>query len=69
LLNSLLRAAMPRLSFASTPVPTDAPWTHVAPELRGLQVNEYFFGWMFLATGTWAGGEGGDSERAAVGAR
>jgi hypothetical protein len=54
LLNGLLSAAMPRLSFASTPVPTEAPWTAVEPELRDLEVREYFFGWMFLATGTWA---------------
>ena len=54
LLNGLLSAAMPRLSFASTPVPTDAPWTTVSPELRDLEVREYFFGWMFLAMGTWA---------------
>jgi len=52
-LNGLFRAAMPRLSFASTPVPTDAPWTLVEPELRELEIHEYFFGWMFLATGTW----------------
>lgn len=54
LLNGLLNAAMPRLSFASTPVPTDAPWAAVGSELRDLEVREYFFGWMFLAMGTWA---------------
>ena len=53
LLNGLLRSAMPRLSFASTPVPTDAPWTAAAPELQEVEVREYFFGWMFLAVGTW----------------
>lgn len=52
-LNGLLRTMMPRLSFASTPVPTDAPWSAVATELRDIEVREYFFGWMFLATGTW----------------
>lgn len=57
LLNGLLRTALARLSFASTPAPTDAPWADVAPELRDLQVHEYFFGWMFLATATWACGE------------
>ncbi len=53
-LNGLLRVAMPRLSFSSTPVPTEAPWSAVGPELQDVQVHEYFFGWMFLATGTWA---------------
>jgi SAM-dependent methyltransferase len=60
-LNGLLRAAMPRLSFSSTPAPTDAPWTGVEPNLQDLQVHEYFFGWMFLATGTWAPDEAGDA--------
>jgi hypothetical protein len=54
LLNGVFRAAMPRLSFDSTPVPTDAPWALVEPELAELEVHEYFGGWMFLATGTWA---------------
>jgi SAM-dependent methyltransferase len=57
LLNGLFRAAMPRLSFASTPVPTDAPWTAVGPELRDVEVQEHFLGWMFLATGTWLPGD------------
>jgi len=35
-------------------VPTEAPWSAVGPELQDVQVHEYFFGWMFLATGTWA---------------
>ncbi|MEO8619694.1 MAG: methyltransferase domain-containing protein [bacterium] len=54
LLNGLLRTAIARLSFATTPVPTDAPWEQVPPDLQELQVHEYFFGWMFLASGTWA---------------
>lgn len=60
-LNGLLRAAMPRLSFSSTPVPTDSPWTAVGPELQDVQVHEYFFGWMFLAMGTWAPNKAGDA--------
>jgi len=66
-LNGLLRSAMPRLSFASTPVPTDAPWTNVVPELQDLHVDEYFFGWMFLASGTWAPDEAGDAGRSPKG--
>ena len=66
-LNGLLRAAMPRLSFASTPVPTDAPWSAVGPELQDVQVHEYFFGWMFLATGTWRPHAAGDASVAPEG--
>jgi hypothetical protein len=47
LLNGLLRRMMPRLSFASTPVPDAAPWRVLAPSLDSLQIEEYFFGWMF----------------------
>jgi len=43
---------MPRLSFVSTPVPDAAPWRVLAPSLDSLQIEEYFFGWMFLASGT-----------------
>lgn len=51
LLNGLLQL-MPRLSFETTPVPDAEPWRMLAPSLDGLQVREYFFGWMFLASGT-----------------
>lgn len=53
LLNGVLRNAIPRRSFASTPTPTDAPWTAAPPNLEDIEVTEFFFGWMFLATGTW----------------
>jgi SAM-dependent methyltransferase len=52
LLNPLLRALFPKISFPSTPVPNDAPWSVLAPDLRDLTVEEYFFGWLFLAAGT-----------------
>ena len=51
ILNWPLRWGMPRLSFATTPVPDDRPWILWEPILVDLQVREYFFGWMFLATG------------------
>lgn len=51
-LNSVLRAIFPRISFSTTPVPNDEPWSVMAPHLRDLTVEEYFFGWMFLAAGT-----------------
>jgi SAM-dependent methyltransferase len=52
ILNPIVRAVFPALSFATTPVPTDAPWGVLAPHLVDLTVEEYFFGWMFLAAGT-----------------
>jgi ubiquinone/menaquinone biosynthesis C-methylase UbiE len=61
LLNGLLRAAMPRLSFSSTPAPTHTPWTDVGPDVQDMEVQEYFFGWMFLAMGTWAPSQAGDA--------
>ncbi|MBK6458920.1 MAG: methyltransferase domain-containing protein [Gemmatimonadetes bacterium] len=51
LLNGPFRWLMPRLSFASTPVPTEAPWDLWRPHLEQLEVREFFFGWMFLASG------------------
>jgi cyclopropane fatty-acyl-phospholipid synthase-like methyltransferase len=54
-LNPLLRAIFPKMSFPSTPVPDDAPWRALAPHLRDLVVEEHFFGWMFLASGTVVG--------------
>ena len=55
LLNGLMRQLMPRLSFATTPVPTAAPWELWVPLVDELRVREYFLGWMFLATGKWRG--------------
>lgn len=55
ILNGPMRVLMPRISFATTPIPTDKPWEAWAPLLEDLQVREYFFGWMFLATGRWRG--------------
>ena len=55
-LNRILRWGMPRLSFATTPVPTDCPWALWVPLLDDLAVREYFFGWMFLATGRVSNG-------------
>jgi demethylmenaquinone methyltransferase/2-methoxy-6-polyprenyl-1,4-benzoquinol methylase len=56
LLNPVLRVIFPKISFPSTPVPDDTPWRTLAPHLRDLAVEEYFFGWMFLAAGTVRGG-------------
>ncbi len=51
-LNPLLRSFVPRLSFETTPMPTDEPWTLVAASLHSLTIREFFFGWMFLASGS-----------------
>ena len=52
LLNPFLRLAFPKLTFATTPVPDAAPWRPLAPQLTDFAVQELFFGWMFLASGT-----------------
>jgi demethylmenaquinone methyltransferase/2-methoxy-6-polyprenyl-1,4-benzoquinol methylase len=54
ILNPVLRVIFPKISFPCTPVPDDAPWRVLAPHLSDLTVQEYFFGWMFLASGTVA---------------
>jgi demethylmenaquinone methyltransferase/2-methoxy-6-polyprenyl-1,4-benzoquinol methylase len=52
ILNPLLRSLVPRLSFETTPIPTDEPWAMLAPGLESVEVRELFNGWMFLASGT-----------------
>ena len=54
ILNPVLRLAFPKLTFATTPVPDAAPWKPLAPQLTEFAVQELFFGWMFLASGTFA---------------
>ena len=56
ILNPLLRALFPKLSFRSTPVPDHEPWAIMAPHLHDLLIQEYFFGWMFLASGAYVQG-------------
>jgi SAM-dependent methyltransferase len=55
ILNTLLRTLCPRLSFQTTPVPDDEPWRLLAAHLERLTIEEYFFGWMFLASGSLRG--------------
>jgi hypothetical protein len=50
--NALLRAAFSHLTFASTPALDYEPWALLAERVPGLQVQEYFFGWMFFAWGS-----------------
>lgn len=51
-LNPLLRAVFPTLSFRTTPVPDDEPWRLLSTRLHSLTVEEYCFGWLFLAAGS-----------------
>jgi ubiquinone/menaquinone biosynthesis C-methylase UbiE len=55
ILNALLRTLFPKLSFQTTPVPDDEPWRLLAARLERLTIEEYFFGWMFLASGSLGG--------------
>jgi SAM-dependent methyltransferase len=55
-LNPLLRFAVSRLSFPTTPSLAAEPWQVVAPFVEGLEIERYFFDSMFLACGTYAVG-------------
>jgi ubiquinone/menaquinone biosynthesis C-methylase UbiE len=52
ILNGLIRLAITKLSFPSTPVLEIKPWTIIEKHLENLDVEEYFLGWMFLANGS-----------------
>lgn len=51
LLNGLFRMASVRLSFSSTPKIESEPWIILQKRLAQITIEEYFFGWMFLAWG------------------
>lgn len=51
LLNGLLRKASAGLSFTSTPKVESEPWTILQRRLVKISIEEYFFGWMFIAWG------------------
>src|SRR5262249_32479759 len=53
-LNSLLRKAFSRATFASTPQLDYEPWALLAQKLVPFEVFEYFFGIFFLAWGPMA---------------
>lgn len=59
LLNGLLNLALTRLSLSTTPGLAREPWIVVAPQVHDLQVEEHFYGWMFLASATLCGAQGG----------
>ena len=51
LLNPLLQGVTKKLS-PHTPVPDEAPWLLLSKQLEEFQIQQYFFGSMFLAYGT-----------------
>jgi ubiquinone/menaquinone biosynthesis C-methylase UbiE len=51
ILNGLLHLAFLKLS-SSTPVLNSEPWKILEKRLHDFNIEEYFFGWMFLAYGT-----------------
>jgi ubiquinone/menaquinone biosynthesis C-methylase UbiE len=52
LLNTVFRTLVPKLSFRTTPAPDDEPWRVIAAHVDRVTVEEYFFGWMFIASGS-----------------
>ncbi len=52
MLNSLFCSTFSRLSFPSTPGLDYQPWALVEERVDEIHVQEYFFGWMFLAWGS-----------------
>ncbi|MBA3961769.1 MAG: methyltransferase domain-containing protein [Chthoniobacterales bacterium] len=54
LLNPMLKLAVSKLSFATTPLPDAEPWHLVRAVTENLEIREYFFGAMFLAAGSLA---------------
>lgn len=51
ILNPILKTLF-KLSFSTTPKPDYKPWRMLAKHVEGLDVEEYFFGLMFLASGS-----------------
>ena len=62
-LNPLLRSLM-KLSFSSTPELNHEPWCLLEARLVEVQVQEYFFGCMFLAWGAMKAPRFGDGNSA-----
>lgn len=53
LLNAALNFAMTKLSLPTTPGLDAEPWHMAAEYLEELEVEEQFYGWMFIAAGTF----------------
>lgn len=59
ILNPLLARMVARLS-PTTPIPEERPWAVIAEHVDEFRVEEYFFGSMFLASGTLRKGVDGE---------
>jgi SAM-dependent methyltransferase len=53
LLNSAFNLALTKLSLPTTPGMETEPWHLAAEHLEEFMVEEYFYGWMFIAAGTF----------------
>jgi len=54
-LNPMLRLLLSRLSFPTTPKPDEEPWRLLSPRVDRIEIEEYLFGCMFLASGSAIG--------------
>ena len=54
ILNGLLRLVFAKLSFSTSPGLNSEPWRILENDFKTFHIEEYFFGWMFLAHGSIA---------------
>jgi ubiquinone/menaquinone biosynthesis C-methylase UbiE len=52
ILSSILKTALAKFSFPTTPSLDDEPWKLLTKRVDKLKIEEYFFGVMFLASGS-----------------
>jgi ubiquinone/menaquinone biosynthesis C-methylase UbiE len=51
MLSPVLKKVFVKFSFPTTPILDEAPWKLLLPRVDKLEIREYFFGLMFLASG------------------
>jgi SAM-dependent methyltransferase len=52
IVNPLVRLLCANVSFTTTPIPDDEPWRVLARRTKKLDIEEYFWGLMFLGSGS-----------------
>jgi hypothetical protein len=52
ILNPFFQMVFSKLSFPTTPSLDHEPWRMLAKRVEKLDVEDYFFGWLFLASGS-----------------
>ncbi|MFA6086240.1 methyltransferase domain-containing protein [Mucilaginibacter sp.] len=52
ILNPILNKVFSKLTFATTPGMSAEPWQILSKYVNNITIKEYFFGWMFLASGS-----------------